>query len=137
MIYLIDSDWVADYLKGRHHAVALLTGLTIQGAAISVITFGEIYEGIYFGIDAERHECEFMRFLSEFEILFLDRDVMKRFAGIRRNLRRSGQMISDTDLLIAATALHYDLTLVSRNRRHFERIPNLKLLSEPMDQSTH
>jgi len=36
-------------------------------------------------------------------------------------------MIGDFDILIAATALHHDLTLVTRNRRHFERIPNLAL----------
>lgn len=33
----------------------------------------------------------------------------------------------DPDLLIAATALHHDLTLVTRNRKHFERIPGLDL----------
>ena len=46
MSYLIDSDWVADYLRGRPDAVALLP--TLDGRAISLITFGEIYEGIYY-----------------------------------------------------------------------------------------
>jgi predicted nucleic acid-binding protein len=36
-------------------------------------------------------------------------------------------LIPDVDLLIAATALEEDLTLVTRNTRHFERIPDLKL----------
>lgn len=48
-----------------------------------------------------------------------------------RNLR----YILDTDevrvsaILITATALHHDLTLISGNRSHFERIPDLKLYS--------
>jgi predicted nucleic acid-binding protein len=38
-------------------------------------------------------------------------------------------MVADLDLLIAATALAYDLTLLTFNRRHFQRIPNLRLYS--------
>jgi tRNA(fMet)-specific endonuclease VapC len=38
-----------------------------------------------------------------------------------------GRLISDMDLLIAATAMHHNLTLVTRNHRHFERVPNLRL----------
>ena len=51
MSYLVDSDWVADYLKGRSGAVSLLDGLFCDGIAISIITFGEVYEGIYYGSD--------------------------------------------------------------------------------------
>jgi len=51
---------------------------------------------------------------------------MERFAEIRSLLRRQGQLIADFDLLIAATALYYDLTLLTYNVRHFEQIPDLK-----------
>jgi tRNA(fMet)-specific endonuclease VapC len=52
---------------------------------------------------------------------------MEVFARTRADLRRSGQLIADLDLLIAATALHHDLTLLTRNVRHFARIPGLRL----------
>ncbi|MDQ2810105.1 MAG: type II toxin-antitoxin system VapC family toxin [Chloroflexota bacterium] len=42
-------------------------------------------------------------------------------------------LIGDADTLIAATALHHDLTLVTGNRRHFSRIPNLTLLTPPQN----
>jgi predicted nucleic acid-binding protein len=51
---------------------------------------------------------------------------MERFAFIRADLRRRGQLIPDLELLIAATALHHDLTLLTRNVRHFDRIPELR-----------
>ena len=35
--------------------------------------------------------------------------------------------LADFDLHIAATALHHDLTLLTFNLRHFDRVPNLKL----------
>jgi predicted nucleic acid-binding protein len=53
--------------------------------------------------------------------------VMETFARIRADLRRGGRLISDLDLLIAATAIHHDLTLITRNVRHFERIPALSI----------
>jgi tRNA(fMet)-specific endonuclease VapC len=36
-------------------------------------------------------------------------------------------MIPDMDIFIAATALHYELTVLTYNTKHFERIPHLKL----------
>jgi tRNA(fMet)-specific endonuclease VapC len=55
---------------------------------------------------------------------------MKRFAQIRGQLRRQGQLIGDMDVLIAATALHHGLVLVTANRRHFDRVPNLMVYTE-------
>ena len=40
------------------------------------------------------------------------------------------QLIGDPDILIAATAIHYNQTLLSRNLRHFRRISDLKLHEE-------
>jgi tRNA(fMet)-specific endonuclease VapC len=52
---------------------------------------------------------------------------MERFGVLRGDLQRRGQIIGDPDILIAATALHHDLTLLTRNRNHFMRLPGLKL----------
>lgn len=46
-------------------------------------------------------------------------------------LRAEGRLIPDFDVVIAATALAHDLTLVTRNRRHFDRIAGLTLLPAP------
>jgi|SRR4051812_32526589 len=132
MSYLVDTDWVADYLKGRETAVRTLTRLAEDGLAISIITFGEIYEGIYFGRNVEAHERGFVQFLSSVRVLALNRSIMRRFARIRGELRHAGQIIGDPDILIGATALHYNLTLLTRNRRHFERIQGLNLHPEDL-----
>lgn len=52
---------------------------------------------------------------------------MEIFARTRSALRRAGTRIPDMDLLIAATAIHHDVTLLTRNVRHFTRITQLKL----------
>lgn len=130
MTYLVDTDWVIDYLKGKQSAHDLLTRLSADGIAISLITYGEVFEGIYFGGRQQAAEFGFAQFLEIADVLSLTKPIMKRFARVRGELRKRGQSISDTDLLIAATALEYDLILVTRNVSHFERIPNLELLKQ-------
>ncbi len=127
MTYLVDSDWVADWLAGRHDAIQLLSELSQQGLSISLMSYGEIYEGVYFSRDPQRSEAVFRQFLRGTFVVPVTRRIMKRFARIRGELRSKGLLISDPDLLIAATALEHGLTLVTRNLSHFERVPNLHL----------
>lgn len=49
MSYLLDSDWVVDWLRGRVPALSLVQELASDALAISVITYGEAFEGIYYG----------------------------------------------------------------------------------------
>jgi tRNA(fMet)-specific endonuclease VapC len=127
MTYLIDSDWIVDWLKNKPDAIRLLRTIAPDGLAISLISVGEIYEGVYFGHDPSRHERAFRQFLRGVTVLPLSRQTMQRFARIRGDLRRIGQLIGDFDILIAATAFQHSLTLVTQNRRHFQRIPGLAL----------
>ena len=46
MKHIVDTDWVVDYLKGRPLIVERLHALASDGLAISLIAYGEIYEGI-------------------------------------------------------------------------------------------
>ena len=127
MTYLVDSDYLADYLKGYKAATTLLERLFPEGIALSIITFAEIYEGIYYGHNQQAHEQGFRTFLRTTTILGITRPVAKQFARICGDLRAKGQLILDPDLYIAATALQHKLTLVTRNMKDYERIPNLNI----------
>jgi tRNA(fMet)-specific endonuclease VapC len=127
MKYLVDSDYVADYLGAHLHAIQLLSSFAKDDLAISLITYGEIYEGIHFGRDPQKTADVFQRFLRSVVILLPTQPIMRRFARIRGELRRTGKIIGDFDILIAATAIHHNLTLVTRNIKDYERIPQLTL----------
>src|ERR1043166_8133057 len=133
--YLVDSDVVADALQGKPQAVRLLSSLEPEGLAISLITYGEIYEGILYSKDPKASEQVFNRFLRDVAILPINRPIMKQFALFRGQLRGAGQIIGDFDLLIAATAKYHQLTLVTRNMKHFQRIPDLPLYQHQRSQS--
>ena len=72
----------------------------------------------------------FRNFLSDYPALPLTDPIMTIFARTRADLRSRGMRIPDLDLLIAATAIEHGLTLLTRNRRHFDRVPGLRLYQE-------
>ena len=83
MKYLVDTDWVVDYLAGKQQALSLLSSVWQDGIAISLITLGEIYEGIYYGHDPQRSEAVFRQFLRSVDVLSLNRSIMQRFGRVR------------------------------------------------------
>lgn len=127
MSYLVDSDWLIDAFTGVPVAVNLLAELRREGLAVSIISFGELFEGAVGTADSAIELARIRRFLARLTMLPLDDAIMERFAWTRADLRQRGQLIPDLDLLIAATALQHDLILLTRNRRHFDRIPGLRL----------
>jgi tRNA(fMet)-specific endonuclease VapC len=70
---------------------------------------------------------EVERGLFRFDILAADEAVAWRASRIARTLSRTGLHIGDNDIWIAATALVYDLPLVTLNEKHYGRITGLKV----------
>jgi predicted nucleic acid-binding protein len=125
--YLFDSDWIIDGLAGLLGAAQTIATLGADGAGVSIVAVGEIFEGAFGTADPQRTLRVFREYLADFAIIPLTDPMMETFARIRVGLRRQGLLISDIDMQIAATAVTLDLTLVTRNRRHFARVPGLKL----------
>ena len=125
MRYLIDTDYLVDTTGGIPRAVETIARLDLLGVGVSFVTVAEFYEGAFRFPDPEGRLAAFRALLRPFAVLPLTDSAVERFARVRAALRRQGQRISDMDLLIAATALDADLILVTRNRRHFERVPGL------------
>ncbi len=129
--YLVDSDVIVDLLRDNEHGRGYRKFLAGHHLAVSIITYGEIYEGIYNAPDPERQEKGFLALLDAITVVNLKREIMQAFAMMRMELRKSGQQIGDLDTIIAATAYESGASLVTRNRKHFERIPGLILAPEP------
>lgn len=126
---LLDSDVLIDAIKRRSDALRVLKTLSDDGVAISVVSYGELLDGASRLRDASRQRADVEGFLKPFLTLLVDREVMDRFAWIRADLRSRGRLITDFDIVIAATAIEHDLRLITRNRKHFARIPGLRFNS--------
>ena len=130
MTYLIDTDWVIDHLNHIERVTRRLEELAPAGLALSLISLAELYEGVYYSRDPAESEAALQRFLNpELTMLGMDEEICKIFGKERGRLRAAGLMIGDCDLLIGATALRHNLTLITNNRRHFERMEGLRMES--------
>jgi tRNA(fMet)-specific endonuclease VapC len=127
MAYLLDSDWVINALAGRRRAVSPLERLSAEHIGISVISLGEVYQQAFESTNPDAYLGTFRTFIAPFRVIPVTEPIALRFAEIRAYLTRRGELISDFDMLIAATALHYHLTVLTFNYRHFSRIPDLTL----------
>ena len=127
MPYLSDSDWVIDYLAGGAESLQLLESLADEGIAISILTSMEVYQGILRSPQPEEVEGRLVGFLSSVPIIPVSLEVAQRCARLREILRVQGKRVNQRalDLLIAATALEHDLTLITRNKRDYADIPGL------------
>jgi tRNA(fMet)-specific endonuclease VapC len=125
--YLMDTDWTIDALAGHDRSVQVLRRIPPSDVAISIITMGELYYTAFISPNPQAVLERTRNLLQRHPVLNLNDEVMAQFAELRSQLKRQGNIVANFDLLIAATALCYDLTLLTYNRRHFERVPDLKL----------
>ncbi|MBI3989955.1 MAG: type II toxin-antitoxin system VapC family toxin [candidate division NC10 bacterium] len=99
--------------------------------AISIISLAELYEGVHYSRNPAQSEAVLQRFLASVSVLPIDEDVCRIFGRERGKLRQEGKAIGDFDLLIASTCFCHDLTLCTNNRRHFEMVEGLRMVSQP------
>jgi tRNA(fMet)-specific endonuclease VapC len=128
--FLIDTDWVIDHFNGVTRVTRRLRELQPQGLGLSVVSAAELWEGALFSRDPKRSQETLEMFLLGVDILGLDEEICKRFGQLRGSMRKLGQTIGDFDLLIAATALRHNLTVLTNNRKHFEGIAGIKIESK-------
>jgi tRNA(fMet)-specific endonuclease VapC len=127
MDHLLDTSWIIQVLAGQRDAATRHRNLNLGRVAVSYLTVGEIYDVAFNYANPQAHLSSFRQFLAPFTILNLNDAIMEQFAEVRAYLRRRGELISDVDILIGATALHHDLIVLTYNTKHFARIPHLKL----------
>lgn len=127
MPYILDTDWAIQAFVGRDPASGILNRLASPGVLVSVVTIGELFEVAFNTVNPEARIESYRRFMAWFLLANVTEPIMLRFAEIRAYLRRRSEMISDFDIVIGATALEYDLTVLTFNIRHFARIPDVRL----------
>jgi tRNA(fMet)-specific endonuclease VapC len=127
--YLVDTDWVIHWLNGHEKIRRRLDEVKEEGLAVSVISLAELYEGVHYGRNRRAAEDGLRGFLMGADLLSVDQATAEVFGRERGRLRTARKIIGDFDLMIAASALRHSLTLLTNNRRHFDRIEALRIES--------
>lgn len=129
MRYLLDTDWIIDHLSGREEVTSKLKKFAKDGIATSIISIAELYEGVHGSSDYQKSLKALEDFFKGVSIINLDMEVCNIFGRERNKLRKTGRIIGDFDLLIAAICLRHNLILLTNNKDHFERIDNLEIVT--------
>jgi len=125
--YLLDTNCVSELvrLKPEPSVMAWMQAAEETLLYLSVLTLGEIRKGLAGLLQGKRRthletwlEIE-LRARFAGRILPIDIPVADRWGQLAANAKREGKILSAIDGLLAATALHHNLTVVSRNVSDF------------------
>lgn len=134
MSYLIDTNVVSELLRPQPHALVIewFQKIPSESLYMSVLTIGEIRKGIE-KLDASKKKSRLIMWLEQelpnwFEdrILNINQDVAEKWGYIQA---RSKEKTPAIDSLIAATALVYNLKVVTRNTGDFKGFADLEVLN--------
>lgn len=127
MAYLIDTDIIIFALRKDKSVLIKFEENKNIPISISMITYAELIFGAKRSQNEQQNMIKVRHIRELYPIEDLNEGVMEVFADIKAKMFNNGIRIEDMDLLIAATAIYNDLTLVTNNVKHFEKIPYLKL----------
>jgi tRNA(fMet)-specific endonuclease VapC len=122
-----DTDFLIDLSDREEKALEKLKEIREKGDTIytTTISMGEYYTGAYRSRDKEGRVSKAMEFLKAFVPLTLDHESARILGQLAAELKSN--TIGDLDLLIASIALSNKQTLITRNKKHFERVQGLQV----------
>ena len=135
MAWLLDTNVLSELRRPKPEpkVVAFINSCSLRELYISAVTLSEIR----FGIDrvTEPRRAELNEWLTQIvrpmfvgRVLPITEDIMFRWRVLLEDGRKAGHTYSQPDLIIAATALHHSLTVVTRDRSEYDyaHVPVLK-----------
>ncbi len=126
--FLLDTNVVIDL--GRQRNIVLMSrvsGTSTDELAISSISLGELYYGEQRVGVPSRSLLALNSFLAPVAVLPFGHREASFYGLVRADLERKGMTIGAHDLMIAATALAHDITLVTRDTSDFSRVQDLRI----------
>ena len=126
--YILDTN-ICIYIRQKRPPEVLkrFQSLNRGASVISVVTYGELRAGA----EKSRGREQAIEILEELMTIIPVQELPATagiaYGALRAALERSGEIIANNDLWIAAHARAADLTLVTNNEREFRRVPGLKV----------
>ena len=126
---VVDSDVLIDLLRNEPDTAALIKSLeTTHELGTTDINAFELYWGAYKSRKMESEVTAAKGLLNTLFLLGTNEAAMELSAKIISDLERQGNPTDLRDLFIASICIVHSLKLLTRNRKHFEKIRGLKLV---------
>ena len=128
MKYLPDNNIWIHYLNPPASPVKQkILSLSVSDILFCSVVKSELYFGAYNSNRKGANLALLAELFSQFKSLSFDDQAADTYGQIRADLTTKGTLIGPNDLMIASTALAYDVTLVTHNVREFSRVEGLKI----------
>ncbi len=127
--FLLDTNVLSELTRAKPEprVAAWLQNAAADELHVSVLTLGEIRKGIALLPAGQQRRDQFEQWLKTVllswfvgRVLSIDQPVAERWGTLTASAKLAGTPIAVVDGLLAATALHHNLTVVTRNTRHFD-----------------
>ena len=131
MGFIIDTCVIINVEKNIQSFRQMVAGYEKEKFYLSVITESELLHGIYRAknLAVRNKRRSFVeKILREFPVLSIDSPIARIHAEIWAELLNSGQMIGAHDLWIAASCIANGYTLITEDKKDFEKVPGLQIL---------
>jgi tRNA(fMet)-specific endonuclease VapC len=126
MKYLLDTNICIHFFRGKFNLIDKFTEVYIENCAISEITLAELTFGAENSPNPNKNHKLIESFSEHIKILPIY-NAIPIYAKEKVRLRKSGEMISDFDLLIGTSAIANDLIMVTENVKEFEKISKIQM----------
>jgi predicted nucleic acid-binding protein len=126
-MFLLDTDTVIYSMKGNASVRENLRQHINDPISISVITLMELYYGARKSRNVPVNLAKIKVLEQSIEILSIGLESTEIFGLLKAQLEISGNRLDDFDLIIASCAMAHNLTLVTNNTKHFQRVDGLRL----------
>jgi len=127
---LVDTNIVSYLMKRNPVSELYLPHLKDKVLCLSFVTIGELYLGAEKANWGDKKKNELEEKIKNYVVLPYDKVVAEYYARTVVGVQRQQLSISFPDAWIAATALAFELPLVTHNGRHFINVPDLKVITE-------
>ena len=126
---VLDTAFIVDALHGDKDALSWLSEMEMEKEALCTTSLNvlELFKGAYRSKKTDENIIDVQKFIEQLLVLPIIEDTYDIYGAISSELFLKGEPIGDFDEVIAAIALSYGATIVTRDR-HFERIPTLKIM---------
>lgn len=123
--YLLDTNTVIDYLRGRGAVATRLLAVRPELIAVSALVAHELLVGCERVPGATQQRASVEGFLACVKVVPFGSDEARHAARVAARLAAAGTPIGPIDTLVAGTALAHGAILVTRNLREFARVEGL------------
>ena len=126
LLFMLDTDSVSFALRGQGNVGAKILEQRPSELCVSSITVAELRYGATRRKSAKLHQL-IDTFTENVAVMSFDEICATHFGQLASELAEQGSPIGEFDALIAAHAIALEVTLVTNNTKHFERVRGLRL----------